>query len=41
MGEIKQKLWEILWDILGKSYGIYLPKGKVYIGENYGIYYGI
>ena len=32
MGYIGQILWDVLWDIFVKSYGIYLPKTKGYIG---------
>ena len=32
MGYIGQKLWDILWDIFVKSYGVYLTKTKGYIG---------
>ena len=40
MGYIGQKLWEILWDILVKSYGIYQSKTKGYFGFIYGIFMG-
>ena len=32
MGYMGQKLWDILWDIFVKSYGVYLTKTKGYIG---------
>ena len=31
MGYIVQTLWDILWDIFFKSYGIYLTKIKGYL----------
>ena len=30
-GFIAKKLWDILWDILFKTYGIYLTKAKGYL----------
>ena len=38
---IDQKLWDILWDISIKNYGVYWPKLLDIFGKNYGIYYGI
>ena len=32
MGYIVQKLWDILWDIFDKRYGIYLTKLRVILG---------
>ena len=32
MGYIGLTLWDILWDIFVKSYGVYLTKTKGYIG---------
>ena len=39
MGYIGQKLWDILWDIFFKSYGIYLLKALGYICLYYGVYW--
>ena len=32
LGKIKGYNWQILWDIFGKNYGIYLAKTLGYIG---------
>ena len=40
MGYIGKQLWEILWDIFVKSYGIYYSKTKGYFGFIYGIFKG-
>ena len=42
MGYIRQTLWELLWDIFVKSYGIYLHKlcdtlRDIFV-KSYGIY---
>ena len=38
LGYIRQKLWDTLWDIFVKSYGIYFCKTMGFIQKDYEIY---